>query len=415
MSIKVALFIDNHSMGDVDISKIYQGNPGIGGTQYEMFLLAKLMFDHCKSFDFVLLLTNCQKGFDKPKVVVLEKFDDVFDYCNNEKIDILISRENNRFDKINGLLTTKVIFWIHNFISYNAVKRIGETNNIKRVIFVSKQHYDYYLEYNVNNKATFIYNSLALPGQIPAIDKKDNIVVFAGNIVPIKRLHLVTKIWPFIIKKVPDARLFVIGTGASAHRDVLLGPYNLASPAYEKQIMEPLIKNNIVDSVEFFGVLGVEKNKIIRKAKVGVCPNKDETFCLAAAEYNLNGVPVVGVAKGGLNDVVINGKTGLLNRSLCKIKKNIVKILKGQKKLVIDSHSLAQMDRKFGFNSFLNAWIKNIDEVANNEKVVFLKPSRPLCDKMKLFGSFFRFLRRTFHLPECFSRLGLYRLVKRNR
>lgn len=400
-------------MNNVDISKLYDANPGIGGTQYEMFLLAKLFFDRNICDDFTLLLTYQQKGLTNKKITILDTFDDVFGYCDQKRVDVLIMRENKKMKEIAKLVNTKVIFWIHNFVSYQLVKQIGLNNNIKRVVFVSKQHYDFYLEYNINKKATFIYNALSFPEKLPSFSIKENKVVFTGNIVPIKRLHLVTKMWPYIKKKVPDAELLVIGTGASAHRDVKLGPYNIAKEDYEKIILAPLIKSNTLSSVKFLGILGTEKNKIIQSAKVGVSPNKDETFCLSAAEYVLNGVPVVGVKKGGINDVIMDKQTGLLHRSLKKVRADIVNILLGKKQLNIQESHIDEMKQKFGFSEFYNSWTETIENVFLEKNVEILQASAPRIDKGKWLGSCFRFMRKVFHFPEGFSRLGLYRLVRR--
>ena len=411
----LVLFIDNHSMSDVDITRIKNGNPGIGGTQFEMFSLARLLIENNTTYNFVLVLTHKQLGMDYINTVILDKFNDIFDYCNKNDVDILISRENNKFNLINSLIKTKVIFWIHNYVSYDLIKEIGKTDKIKRVIFVSKQHYDFYLEYNINQKATYIFNGLAINNQLPIISNKENNVVFTGNLVPIKRLHLVTKIWPRVVKKVPDAKLFVIGNGASAHRDARLGPNNIAEENYEKIILKPLIKSNCLDTVKFLGILGNEKNDIIQSAKIGVSPNKDETFCLCAAEYILNGVPVIGVKKGGIIDVVTNGRTGYLHRSLRMISKDIICFLKGKKRLIINENDIEEMKNKFGFNAFYESWIKNIEEVFTGTKVKTLKSSKPRIDKAKWFGIFCKNMRTLFHLPEWFSRLGFYKIIKRTR
>lgn len=412
---KVVLFIDNHSMDKVDISELSKGNPGIGGTQYEMFLLAYLMFIRNKDIDFHLVLTHKQNGFDFPNIHVIDRFDDVFSFCEVNKVDVAIMRENNRYNLIKGLTKTKVIFWVHNFISYPVVRQIGLEDNIKRVIFVSKQHYDFYIEYNLNKKANYIFNTLAFPQSLPKQVEKQNNVVFTGNIVPIKRLHLVTKIWPYIHKKVPDSKLLVIGTGANAHRDVELGPHKLATAEYESKIFKPLEKHNLIDTVEFLGIKGIDKNEIIQTAKVGVSPNKDETFCLSAAEYIINGVPVVGVSRGGINDVVLHKQTGLLHRSLGSIKKDIVRILKGKKNIVISQESIKAMESKFSYDCFYDAWIQNIQEVYEGVKVKRLRPSKPYWDKAKWVGCVFRFLRRYFKLPERFTRLGVYSLIRRSK
>lgn len=400
-------------MDKVNISGIEKGNPGIGGTQYEMFLLAYLMFQRNNDFDFGLLLTHKQEGFEFSKIDIIDNFQEVVSFCNENKVDILIMRENNQFNLINQLLKTSVVFWIHNFISYKIVHQIGLSKNIKRVIFVSKQHYDFYIEYNLNKKASYIFNTLAFPEYLPKVVEKQNNVVFTGNIVPIKRLHLVTKIWPYIHKKVPDSRLLVIGSGANAHRDAVLGPHKLAEAKYEKKIFEPLEKYSLLDSVEFYGIKGLEKNEIIRTAKVGVSPNKDETFCLSAAEYILNGVPVVGVSRGGINDVVQNKKTGFLHRSLRSIKKDIVCVLKNKKRIDITEQSISVMSFRFSYDCFYNSWVKNLLEVYDGVSVKRLRSSKPYWDKGKWIGCVLRFLRRCFRLPERFTRLGLYSLLRR--
>ena len=402
-------------MDKVDISELSKGNPGIGGTQYEMFLLAYLMFTRNKDIDFHLVLTHKQNGFVFPNIHIIDKFEDIFSFCEVNSVDVAIMRENKRYNLIKELTKTKVIFWVHNFISYPVVHQIGLEDNIKRVIFVSKQHYDFYLEYNLNKKANYIFNTLSFPQSLPRQAEKQNNVVFTGNIVPIKRLHLVTKIWPYIHKKVPDSKLLVIGTGANAHRDVELGPRKLASAEYERKIFKPLEKHKLVDSVEFLGIRGIDKNEIIQTAKVGVSPNKDETFCLSAAEYILNGVPVVGVSRGGINDVVLHKQTGFLHRSLRSIKKDIVRILKNKKSIVISKESIEDMKSKFSYDSFYDAWIQNIKEVYDDIDVKRLRSSKPRWDKAKWVGCIFRFLRKCFRLPERFTRLGLYSLIRRAR
>lgn len=403
-------------MEDVDISSILNGNPGIGGTQFEMFLLANLFFlKRDNDLDFNLLLTYPQKGIEN-KYINVKNLEDVVAYCNTHSVDILIMRENKKIHVLNLLTRTKVIFWVHNFLNFRFIKEIGNCEKVNRVVFVSKQHYDYYLEYNVNRKASYIYNAVSFKDTRCSIgENKDNIVVFTGNIVPIKRLHLVTKMWPSIIKKVPDAQLYVIGTGANAHRDAKLGPFNIAEDSYEQIILKPLIKTKTLDTVRFLGILGSEKNQIIRKAKAGISPNKQETFCLSAAEYILNGTPVIGVAKGGLNDVVINRRTGYLYRSQRKIKKTIIKILTGKITLNISNEDLNKMELKFGFEAFYKAWKSLLFDVYNDVPAVKLKASKPIIDKGKFIGVICRFFRDVFHLPEWFSRLGLYSLIRRRK
>ena len=401
----VGVFLNNKGTSLVDVSHLQDGNPGMGGTQFEFFiLLNELKKDG--SLKLIYFGTAEQKGLEGVETIVVSNIYDAFTKCNELGVDILISRDAGA-DGLDILKNTKVIYWVHNYIPYEFCKTVGKNPTVKRVVFVSNQHRDFYLEMNIAKKADVVFNAFYLPNKIDVLENKNNNVVFIGNIVPIKKLHVLTSIWPSIVKKVPDAKLTVIGNGQTANREKVLGTYNIAEASYEQTILAPLIKSNTLSTVEFVGVLGSEKKAIISSAKVGVAPNDKETFCISALEYVLSGVPVVGVAKGGINDVIENGKTGILCKTKHGLKKNIIKILKDKKTFKNLPTGIEYFKNVFDISVFVSNWKRIINEVYNDNPPRKIKAARPYNDKFKYAGFVFKFFRTIFHLPDGFSRVGI--------
>ena len=401
----IGVFLNNKGTSQVDVSNLQNGNPGMGGTQFEFFIfLSELQKRNI--YNIIYFGTAIQKGLNDVKTVVVKDVYEAFEKCNELNVDILISRDGGA-DRLDILKNTKVIYWVHNFLPYDFCKTVGKNEKVKRVVFVSYQHRDVYLEMNIAKKAEVIYNSYYLPESINMTPNKTKTVVFLSNIDPVKKLHVVTEIWPGVIKKVPDAKLIVIGSGRNGNRNVPIGPLGIAEASYEKQIIEPLEKTNTLDTVVFKGILGAEKADIISESMVAVAPFDKETFCISALEYIICGTPVVGFSKGGINDVVENGKTGILCKTKRGLKKNLIKTLLGKKQFNNLPNGIDYLKTNFGVDSFVDKWIKTIDEVDSDIPPHKIKAKRPYGDKYKFAGMVMKFFRMIFHLPDGFSRVGI--------
>lgn len=407
----IGVFLNNKGTAQVDVSHLRDGNPGMGGTQFEFFILLNEIAKQDK-YNVIYFGTALQKGLDTVKTIVVQDIYEAFAKCNELKVDILISRDGGA-DRLDILQNTKVIYWVHNFLPFEFCKTVGKNQKVKRVVFVSYQHRDFYLEMNVAKKADVVFNSFYLPSKIEVKQYKENIAVFVGNLVPIKKLHVVTEIWPDVVKKVPDAKLIVIGSGQTANRDKVLGPYNIAEESYEKRILAPLLKTNTIDTVHFAGVLGGDKKDIIASAKVAIAPNDKETFCISALEYILSGVPVVGVSKGGINDVVENGKTGVLCKTKQGLKKNIIKVFKNKKRFDDLPTGIDYFEKNFAVDKFVEKWTQIIEEVDKDIPPHKIRARKPYSDKFKFIGLFFLLIRKIFHLPDGFSRVGIASRISR--
>ena len=62
---KVAFFIDNTSIYDVDASTILQANPGIGGTEYLIMLVSMLL--SCRDNALCIRLYMTREQHNMPK------------------------------------------------------------------------------------------------------------------------------------------------------------------------------------------------------------------------------------------------------------------------------------------------------------------------------------------------------------
>ena len=407
----IGIYISNYGVCDVDITNILSGNPGIGGTQYEMFLLA-ILLSKSKKFNTTIFLDKKQKGLEMGNIICLKEQKEVVSNCNNLGIDILILRAMSCFDFIDNLSKTKVIYWVHNFIDYKSAVSLSSSKTVYKVVFVSKQHYDLYLDLSVIKKSDYVFNCVQTIKRNIHQQEKDNIVVFTGNLVPYNKLDVVTKMWPEILKKVPDAKLYVIGSGQNGNRTIQLGKEGIIADGYENIVLAPLKKNKCEDSVVFWGNKGIEKDEIIRQAKVAVAPCKIETFCISAVEYILDNVPVVAIKKAGLIDVVKDKQTGLLCQTYRGMKKTLIALLTNKKKITITEDAKNYIYENFSYTSFLSKWTNIINDTLACNKQNQYKASKPLSENLKWAGVIINKLKKIFPLPDKISRLGIRSLKK---
>ena len=68
-----------------------------------------------------------------------------------------------------------------------------------------------------------------------------------------------------------------------------------------------------------------QKNKLLRQAKALLSPIRwDEPFGLTNIEAMACGTPVIGIRRGSMSEIIVNGKTGFLcnnvNEMVCRVK-----------------------------------------------------------------------------------------------
>lgn len=381
---RIGFWLEDKDIDGVDLSNPECGNPGIGGTQYMFVLLTYYLNKLFPDLEILLFRYNDNKIF--PGVRCIKIKNHILECVEENKIDIFVfgtlGRDDNFYKKLN-LYKFKSIAWAHNYISMSDAKSIELSHNIKRLVFVGHQEYDRYIDHNVINKSTYIYNMFNSDVRSYIRSKNYGLnVTYTGSLTEAKGFHVLAKGWKYIIKKVPNATLHVIGGGNLYNKSQELGKYKIASKEYEEKFIKYLVDDygNILPSVVFHGVLGQEKINIYQNTAVGIInpTGLTETFGISAVEMEACGIPIVTKKAFGLCDVVKHKKTGLLSRRETVFYKNIVKLLINRDlNISLGSQAKEFVKEEFNPEKISKQWYDLFVDIINNKQNEILPPTFP--------------------------------------
>ena len=335
---RVAFYLENGAIPDVDLSRPSLGNPGCGGAQYMLAAISSyLAEEEEKTGCQILLLANHVHRL--PGNVTSLRVSDVVEAASKAKAegcDIFVYRPRRHIEaellaQVDRLsLPTIARFSITPTGPY--LQALANSANVKAVVCVGREQHDLAWDTPVWPKLTHITNGFDVDGfrlkNPPA--KESGLVVYLGALVPQKGFHLLARAWPRVLRRHPKARLAVIGSGA-LYGEEALGPWGVAAPDYEAQFAPPLAgpDRKPHPSVSFLGKLGLEKKEWLHRAIVGV-PNpsgQTENCPGSAVEFQACGTAVVSAARYGLLDTVRDRETGLLGRGENDLVNNICALL----------------------------------------------------------------------------------------
>lgn len=398
---KIGILIDKGSLELVDCSKIEKGNPGMGGSEYLFLLLAYYLSGKNKEFSIILLVKN------KLNVEFLCEqriIDEELALENLKGLDCLIANPCGKpvgFFELLDQWNKNVIAWVHNYIPYMTLKHLANCQSIKKVVFVGKQHYESYCDDPVFKKSTYIYN-MVRPFEVKYVlpSQKKNIVTYVGALVPAKGFHKLARQWKKILKKVPDAKLWVIGSGKLYDKRNKMGKYGISFSEYEKNFIKYLLDDNgkLLKSVHFYGTLGYEKEEILQMTKVGVTnpTGISETFCLSAVEFEGIGIPVVAYKGFGFLDTVQDKNTGLLSKTGYGLYRDIVRLLKNNElNFRFGQKGIELWNQKFSPKVIIPQWeylFRHLDEDKKESKI-----TTELWDDLKWLKLLNRYIHHCFH------------------
>jgi glycosyltransferase involved in cell wall biosynthesis len=140
--------------------------------------------------------------------------------------------------------------------------------------------------------AGFLKAALAVDSSIPT----DIDLLFVGGLLPVKGLDLLLDAFEKVLKQRPYARLCLVGAGSM-----------------ERELTERIQSQHWEENVRLLGLLPhlrlVER---YNRTKVVVMPSRSEGLPLVAMEAALVGKPVVAFGVGGISEIVVDGKTGIV-------------------------------------------------------------------------------------------------------
>lgn len=394
---KLGFYFDNSDIADIDMSMPEDGNPGIGGTQYCFIILMYYLEVYPRNFD-IYLFTHSNSKFPKGvKTIIVKDIFHAIELSNKNNIDIFIFRPDSKINVYEKLNTNKLktISWAHNFYVSDTANHIAKCEYIKRNVFVGRQQYDRYIDHSIIKKSTYIFNMVKSNKNFIRNENNGQIVTYVGSIVSTKGFHILAKQWKKIINKVPNAKLYVIGTGQVYSRNAKLGKYNIADELYEKQFMKYLTDEDgkIIKSVSFLGILGQEKVNVYKETCVGVVnpTGNSETFGISAVEMESCGIPIVTINKNGFPDTVKNGITGILVNKKKDLAPNIIRLLKGYScNQYLGKNAVEFVSQEFSPERIVKQWIQVFDEVMFEKPADYIAPNSNWTNNFK----WIRFLNR---------------------
>ena len=376
---KVAFYYFNIYPSTIDCSNVNAGNPGIGGTEYIMLLVAGALHKRDNGIQ-VRLYSSSPGNFDSSMdVKVIDNYDEAARDAAASGFEVFVINQEVKWfrEPFKGLPPSlKIVVWCHNFRSPYVMEAIARNVNVGRIVCVSNEQADLFRDAPSYRKTQCIFNCVPINDELIEkasrlpYNKRKHVVTYLSCINPGKGFHKLARIWPSVLKQVPDAQLYVIGNGKLYYHDTQLGKYHIATEDYENSFMPYLTdtEGNILDSVHFMGVMGTEKDEILLQTRVGVFPSMTETFCLSAVEMQAMGCSVVTMSTAGSFDVVYNG---LVARDDNQLLRHIVKLLTQDEVKPYDK-TIQYIQDNFSLDNVASQWEELLhSDFAENKKVFY--------------------------------------------
>lgn len=366
----VGLFINQIAIDDFD--DFLTSNPGIGGTEYMTLALA-ISLSLTNKYDVVLYTREYSNS---PRGVSVKKVNDVveslLDFDSVYGGIFILCPRGPRDASFAALNQTRIIIWNHCELKKKVLDTLYRRSEIRASVALSEGQMSRISTSRIRKITTIIGHFISTNDQALKNKKDHHEVCYIGSIYPFKHLDLLTRAWPSIVKKIPDARLYVIGTSKVYNENANVGNMQIADSEYEKEIIYPLKKHNVLDSVVFLGKLNNnEINKTLNECSVGVVNpvGTGETFCISALNFAANAIPVVGGNYGGLR-TTIPSDCGYRVSSKRKLSKRIIRLLENEQEREKKGFTYYKfVQSSYNLKNFTNKWERLIDSVFENPRI----------------------------------------------
>ncbi|WP_341524648.1 glycosyltransferase family 4 protein [Nostoc sp. UHCC 0302] len=377
--IKVGFYLHNQGYPNIDLRFPEKGNPGIGGTQFTEISTAYYLHKYYSEKLEILLIANITELLPSSlNVYHAVNVADAAEKSKQQGCDLFIFRFSLWTDELYQKLcdlNIKAIARSTNYFDITTLNQISDCPQIKCHVCTGQEQLDLLRDHRIFNKSTLIFDPFDIKNFVPKheILKQGNTVVFLGSLVTAKGFHVLARVWPYILREKPEAKLIVIGSGKLYDRNQKLGKWGIAEESYEANYIRPFLSDdnaNLIKSVHFAGLLGTEKIEILQNADVGVVnPTGATEVCPASAlEIQACGTPVVSAAKLGLLDTVIHEKTGLLGNSDKDLIRNILYLLNNpQVARQFGENGINFVKEKFDHKLISKQWLELFIDIYNDK------------------------------------------------
>jgi glycosyltransferase involved in cell wall biosynthesis len=179
-------------------------------------------------------------------------------------------------------------------------------------------------------------------------------IIYLGRIKKYKRVDLLIRIMPEILKVVPSAHLLIAGWGTEAS-------------AVTDMSMRSITRRK----VKIIGpVSETEKKDLLSRSWVFVNPSIGEGWGISVIEANLYGTPAISFNVAGLSESIQNNKTGFLVKSEKELAKKICLLLGDGKKREYLGKNAKKWADSFSWDKAAQQSITLLESIRRKEKNV---------------------------------------------
>jgi len=377
---RIGVYFDSRRMRAWNWKDVLSGDTPVSGTDGQVFELSAYLQAH----GFEVHFYSQHPGDDCPcyEAALVKDLSEASEASKRGHLDVLLFVNHGHPETIDGMrrceaVRQPAIAWDQNGPDAGSGRVANECSYIRRLVCVSFAQANGARDQRVFQKIAVIHNSLAPRSFVvkPPPEGKRMILLYAGSLTPSKGFHHLARVWQKVRNGYPAATLIVAGSGRLYDRSASLGPLGIASPEYESLLIPYVGKTRLEAAehgIEFRGLLSQNAIRdLAAEATVGVVnPNPSgsiETFCVSAVEMQAAGLPVVGARAGGLNETILDGKTGFLVRNEADLANRLGTLL-GNPALAKKMGAAAQgwVQRSFGRRGIGAQWSRLIYEAAAN-------------------------------------------------
>lgn len=427
---RVGIYLDNGKVADADLTAPELGNPGIGGREFHAAALARYLEQLSEGRIEPVLYAQAGGRLPVARSAIVENVSGAIARARSDGCWAFVDSGSSKWlpeaIRLADQERMPFVYWAHITPSSGALRKAARSKYFRRLVCISEEQVDRIRDHPIGKRIAFIRNGFDIARYEPAVNvvKSGCQVCFIGNINKTKGFHVLARLWPRILDRVPEASLKVIGSASLYNRAQKLGAWGVAEEEYERQHLRPFLSaadGEPHSSVEFLGLVSAQKKvDVIRSSVVGVVnpSGASENSPSAALECQAAGTPVVSGANWGLLDTVVHGKTGLLAKTDDELVEFVCRLLE-------DPETAAEMGRlgveyvkeEYDYGSAVTEWERVLNDAVEDHQARRIPPKPNLGYKLKWLRVASERVRRCapvlWALPSMVELEDLRRLVRR--
>jgi glycosyltransferase involved in cell wall biosynthesis len=362
---RLAFYLDNRGIaGRGSLPDPSTGNPGIGGTEYAFLAVVRLLQGSPLNPLLVLTAPQAIEGIPQGGIEVVAGLPEALRCAAASGCLALVFRPGFAGPADWAALEHSLLPllpWVHN-LGCDQQGRYERLPAVRRWLLVSGAQLDAFRHSRLARRAVIIPNPVAVPAaqRLPRpleLAKAATDLAYVGALTPFKGFDRLARHWPTIARHCPQASLRVFG-GADLYGQ--RAEAGALSP-YERHCRELLERGGFGDRVVFEGSCGLERYGAMERVAVGVAnpSGRDETFCLAAAEFSACGLPVLAPRRNALIQTVRDQRTGVLVGSDQQLAQAAIALLQDPERAWrLGAEGQRHVQQCFGPEAVREAWMQ---------------------------------------------------------